>query len=527
MNVFQDLIEELKQENLLEETVFSIAAGAKNGEGTAPLNSETFDQVQTNGKQDLHPNPEDEETSDFALAAEDENELPEIEKPKNEREFYRKRAIEEVSSLQMIEHVLSGVEREHMKTTPASYDDLAVKTALHRFLQASAESREDSTERELELLQETQNWFAAMVARDAEVSVANIRRFCENSRPVLSSQALVALARFYRNSPYTEISRGKFDFVMTRLFSRDVGNHKRQLLFGRPETIGHISTLYSNWSSIVLYDGAEDAERVRSAVRQFGEFLTEIRGVSKFDDLVTGEFFERVRQFKESCNELFFHPEVLAAAFECNIGTGNRFVDLVESARSFTSPEEIEEKYGYAYDQMVSSAAGRTIHLLGILRGDINPAESWGHAKPSETLKHEGSAKALTTGKSKTSGSGLFSVNKWLLAATVLISAISGGIYYWAENAEERDSASSIAGKIDVGGSEIAIQIKSARASGESLYLIMQPTWDTISEDEQRSTLQKAFHFGNSKGFRRVQLLNEKGRALGYADSGRMELQRP
>lgn len=527
MNVFQDLIEELKQENLLEETIFSIAANAKSGEGADSPKSEDFDQVSTNGKQQFHAIPEGPVASDVVLQEYEANELPEIEKPKNEREFYRKRAIEEVSSLQMIEHVISGVEREHMKTTPSSYDDLAVKTALHRFLKASADAREDSTERELELMQETQNWFAAMVARDAEVSVANIRRFCENSRPVLSSQALLALARFYRNSPYSELSRGKFDFVMTRLFSRDAGNNKRQLLFGRQETIGHISTLYSNWSSILLYDGAEDAETVRNAVSQFGEFLAEIRGAAKFDDLVASEFFERVRQFKEGCQELFFHPEVLAAAFECNIGTGNRFVDLVESARSFTNPEDVEEKYGYAYDQLVSGAAARTIHLLGILRGDVNPTESWDKGRSAETKKQARSEKAVVAGKSKSLVSGLFSVNKWLLAATILISAISGGIYYWAENAEERDSSSSIAKKIDVGGSEIAIDIKSARATGESLYLVMQPTWDVKSEAEQRTFLEKALHFGNVKGFRRVQLLNEKGRALGYADSGRIDLQRP
>ena len=523
MNVFEDLIEELKQENLLEETIFSVAT--EPGQGAAAAVSDGAESSPKGGKQALATDFDIAADEVFAESGDPADDLPEIVKPANDKEFYRKRAIEEVSSLQMVEHVLSGVEREHMKAKPATYDDLAIKTALHKFLQATADANEDSTARELELMQETQNWCTALTARDAEVSAANIRRFCENSRPVLSSQALLALARFYRNSPYSELTRGKFDFVMTRLFSRDTGNNRRQLLFGRQETIGHISTLYSNWSSISLHDDADSREHVKDAVKKFGEFLTEIRGAAKFDDLIASEFFERVRQYKESCNELFFHPEVLAAVFECNIGTGNRFVDLVEAARKFTSPEDVEEKYGYAYDQLVSNAAGRTIHLLGIMRGDANPADFWGNANAAETRKQAGST-ATTAGQAKTSRAGLFSVNKWLLAATILITAISGGIYFWAESAEERDSASAIAGKIDVGSSEIATEIKSARTSGESLYLVMQPTWDSMSEDEQKAILQKALQFGTSKGFRRVQLLNEKGRGLGYADSGRLDLQR-
>ena len=35
----------------------------------------------------------------------------------------------------MVEHVLSGVEREHLKTSPMSDDDLEAKKALHKFLQ--------------------------------------------------------------------------------------------------------------------------------------------------------------------------------------------------------------------------------------------------------------------------------------------------------------------------------------------------------------------------------------------------------
>ncbi|MBK9162327.1 MAG: hypothetical protein IPM21_00080 [Acidobacteria bacterium] len=44
--------------------------------------------------------------------------MPEIARSLNPRDFFRKRAVDEVSSMQMVEDVLSGVEREHMKVVP-------------------------------------------------------------------------------------------------------------------------------------------------------------------------------------------------------------------------------------------------------------------------------------------------------------------------------------------------------------------------------------------------------------------------
>ena len=37
----------------------------------------------------------------------------------------------------MVEHMISAIEREYMKTVPTAYDDLEAKKALHKFLQVS------------------------------------------------------------------------------------------------------------------------------------------------------------------------------------------------------------------------------------------------------------------------------------------------------------------------------------------------------------------------------------------------------
>ncbi len=104
----------------------------------------------------------------------------------------------------MVEHVLSGIEREYMKIVPSSYDDLRAKTALHKFLQVQGDSTTtEYAEAEFHLMRETEAWSSALSARDSKISVANLRRFCENSRPILSSQALLGLGRFYRNSAFS------------------------------------------------------------------------------------------------------------------------------------------------------------------------------------------------------------------------------------------------------------------------------------------------------------------------------------
>jgi len=54
-----------------------------------------------------------------------------------------------------------------------------------------------------------------------------------------------------------------------------------------------------------------------------------------------------------------------------------------------------------------------------------------------------------------------------------------------------------------------------------------QPTWSALSEDEQRQLLGEAFAFAQSVGLKRVNILNEKGRTIGYATKDKAEVFRP
>lgn len=522
MSVFEDLIDELKNENLLEDTVIELrpeAPESLNGTVTA-----------TGG--DAEPPATEHTTEESDLAEIPEGvDLPKIEKPSNEREFFRKRAMDEVSSLQMVEHVLSGVEREHMKISPVSYDDLGAKKALHKFIQVSGDLRSpEHAEAEFELRQETEAWNYALYERDQKISVANIRRFCEESRPVLSSQALIAMARFYRNSPYSEDVRGKFDYIMTRLFSREAGDECRRHLFKHDEMIGHINTLYANWSSIALYTNEDDQVEVSLTVTRFDEFIVELENAENFGELLQTDFFGRVRSYKEESAEMFYVPEVVAAAIACNLAIGNRYVELIAREKVRVAPESIEEKYAET-DGVISEAAGKSLSVVEVLALEFTPEEPEYFEEEAEVAPKPVSSKPVSA---KTRGAqiaeprtfDLFGVNKWLMAFCIFLLLVSGSIYMFADRVVGGvDSGNvQVAQGLEIDDPEIKQFVSSPRMTKETFYAVVEPSFKALDEEQQRELLARMQKFATAKNLKKVNLLDKTGRTVAFASQGRLEL---
>src|SRR5689334_8545302 len=129
MNVFEDLVLELKEENLLEDTIVDRAI-------------DTTDEPNVKEPEEVLIAEPDAATHTPEIVVESNaepipNDLPPRppKKPAHGREFFNKRAVAEVSSLQMVEHVLTGVEREYLKIVPKTFDDFNAKKALNTFLQ--------------------------------------------------------------------------------------------------------------------------------------------------------------------------------------------------------------------------------------------------------------------------------------------------------------------------------------------------------------------------------------------------------
>lgn len=529
MNIFEDLIEELKEENLLEETVKKTEKSENNLKipGSFAGETETIPALKLEeAEQLIKSTSEAEKTGGFFDNQNSKNTFQEKKSTKNklrdEIEYYRKRAIEEVSFLQMVEHVFASVEREQMKIAPKPYDDLEVKKVLHTFLQVSgaAESPEHA-QLEFRLLQETESWYSALSHRDKRISVTHLRRYCETTKPSLSAPALVALGRFYRNLPYSEPVRSKFDLVLTRLFSKDCGNEKRELILKRDELIKQLNELYADWSSIPLYStDDEDNSEILLVALKFEDFMAEIEAATSFDELVRNDFFNRLRIFKETSNEQFYAPLITASAIESNVRIGNRFVELLVKEREKGESARLEENYGFLHDQSISDATSKTLQLVELLKERSEPP-----AEQKETVQKE-SAPAKTETKSNTENvvkavkkdrSGFFSVNKWLLVATIVSVALSFSLYFWANYQDSSEKVSQNVKKVNLENSMLKEYIKEARISDSTFFGITLPSWTGLSREKKEEILKKILSIGAEKGFKNVHLLDKEGKTAASA----------
>lgn len=589
MNVFEDLIEELKEENLLEETVIETKS-IKNVKDTYEVlppesvgilsnsNNSSSDSVNQNNYPDLEniqnfgdvdtisqntviddefsaaeaflrdnhnfetteevqDSPEDskfeqesliERNDDFALPEEfKDNE--QNKKILSEKEFFQKRAMEEVTGLQMVEFVLSGVEREQMKVVSLAYDDLGVKKALHTFMQIAEDVQSpEHAQAEFSLMQETENWCSALSHRDRRISVAHLRRFCETTRPVLSTQALISLARFYRNLPFSESVRSKFDLVVTRLFSKETEYEKRELFFSREELTGHLKELYAEWSSIQLYSNEENDDEIVVAINSFEEFMKEASRADDFGDLVKNDFFNRLRVFKESTQELFYAPIIAATAIECNIFIGNVYVDLIENERNRTNIDELQEKYGFIHDQSISDATSKTLQLVELLKErettlEIKPATENEEAKKKDKKTDESYKTENVFSFNKAKGSAFFGINKWLLFATFFVVLLCGGLFVYVEFLSEDLQMSPTVKKIELEGKTYKEFIQTARISDNIFYGVTLPSWETLSEEKRTAEINKIFEDTKNKSVKTIHLLNQKGKTVAFATPEKIE----
>lgn len=545
MNLFEDLVIELKQENLLEDTVIDIdRSGA--AEIAADDAVPSADNARVEPAEAAYSASGDVEPEGTQIV-EEHGQGPQpatgvsneaAGQPSSEREYYKKRAAAEVSSLQMVEHILSAVEREYSKKIPRNYDDLEVKKALAVFLLEDAEvSDETRTDAERVITEETAGWCSTLAARDRSITVADLRRYCENCRPMLSSQAMLSLARFYRNLPYSEPTRGKFDFIITRLFSRPLSDQTRKQLFARDEMAGHIRNLYADWASVSLYNDQDAEMSIELTVLSFAELTEEAEKAISFDDLIKSDFFGRLRLFKESIAELFYAPEVAAAAIECNIRIGNVYVELIDRERERADADSVHERYSFIDNQVVSEAAGRSLELADLLRTRESTDEEPDADEPefllAEATAEEGSEPVLeqrafpAKKKAPSRIGGVISnlaVNKWLIVIGLVLVIGSVGVYVWANFLLPEPPSSESVERYDLQSSPFRNDLRVAKISSETFYGVLQPGWETMTKEKQEDLLNRIRQAGGNGRWINVNLMNMQGRTVAFASPTRLEI---
>ncbi|MEQ1644898.1 MAG: hypothetical protein ABL959_15725 [Pyrinomonadaceae bacterium] len=539
MNVFEDLVIELQEENLLEQTVIGDRRQPQLDSFDLELNEVASPQPELAPQTEVQI----ETAADFAVAAmvepvEKAQEFsPQNQRQRNNKEFFKKRAMTEVSSLQIVEHVITGVEREYLKILPHTYDDFKAKKALNNFLQIpDGVNTEEHAEAEFELLQQTEAWCSALAERDKNVPVAALRQFCENTRPALSSQALLAAARFYRNLPYSEGVRSKFDFVITRLFSRANETEQRVALFSREETLNHIKKLYAEWSSVPLYATNDDDTDVVMAALSFDDLAIESENAASFDQLIQTNFFGRLREFKESISELFFAPSVTAAAIDANVRIGNSYVKLISFEREKLDSDSIQSKYAEMDGGVVSDATARTLELVDVLKAPRLEREhveaNFDTEEPKEQEYQEPRAEKKVDSKKKANPRALLAgikeqileFNKWVLIGCAILVLATGGLVIWS-NYFAKPPVSN-AGVVEVNFSNPAIDeyIEKAKVSNTMLYAQMKDSWETLPKEKRLELLKTMYDGGSTRGFNQVNLIDKDGKAIGFASQSRLEV---
>jgi hypothetical protein len=234
---------------------------------------------------------------------------------------------EQAVQLRVVERFLSEVERRLLKTTPQVFDIERIRTALQILKTFSEQDEIDEVlEAEFRLDQEFHLWRELIIERDQRIETYHFRRLCDSAPYPLEDEIFVVLAKFYRELHITSATQSKFDLCITRLFTRPVSSARRELRGLRSDNIKRLENLLPG------NDDQAPSSGVNDAVAAIDCFINEALDFRVFEDLVKANIFDRYREFKRDLDYLFFQPEILAAAVECNVVLGNVFDELLRTA---------------------------------------------------------------------------------------------------------------------------------------------------------------------------------------------------
>jgi hypothetical protein len=233
----------------------------------------------------------------------------------------------EAVRLRIVERFLSEVERRMMKVSPVVFDVERVRTAFQILKSIVPEDGEDvCQEAEFRLEQEFQLWRSLTIDRDSKIETYHFRRFCDAAREPLDDEIFIALALFYRGLPFSPSSQSKFDLAVSRLFTGPRDGDRRILRFTREEIIHRLRGLFDSSAAV------GQNEEVPAAIDQIERFISEATAFADIEELIESKIFDRYRAFKRDLGPLFFEPDVIAVAVNCNVAVGNAFQDLLDAA---------------------------------------------------------------------------------------------------------------------------------------------------------------------------------------------------
>jgi hypothetical protein len=277
---------------------------------------------------------------------------------------------EEAMSLRITEKFLSLVETSLLRDARPAFPVSAIKDHLKNI---NPRSGTDDVARQASiqgLRAEFAKWREYLAETDASIETFHLRRYCDASLASMNDKIFLSLARFYRAVPLSRNSQSKFDLMMTRAFTRGMRGRNRLMSFDRDAIAEKIRELYSDWQESSAGTGSEEDD-IQDAEIRFNAFIAEAHSLSEFDGLIESDIFERLREFKRDLGEMYFAPECVAAAVECNVTVGQTFDSLMTVLNSSLN-QRLGEKIDFAGALIDGSLEGQSslVDLLAGMSGD-------------------------------------------------------------------------------------------------------------------------------------------------------------
>ena len=230
---------------------------------------------------------------------------------------------EQAMVLRIVEVFLSQIELTLLVRSTPSNDFAALKGDLE-----TLKNHPEAAQLKADIEHKLERWRRALSKRDERIEAYQIRRYCDGLKIALDREILFAMARFYREQPYSRNSLSKFDMMLTRAFSSKVGDFRHCLVADRESLTEMLAKRFERWGRTPK----ANLTSMDAAVATFDRFIDECFSIEQFDQFSTSGIFERVREYKTSLGDGFFVPAVTAVAIECNIALGNRLNVLISEA---------------------------------------------------------------------------------------------------------------------------------------------------------------------------------------------------
>ncbi len=298
---------------------------------------------------------------------------------------------EKALHLRIVEEFLTQLELHLLKSPSEQFNLDPVKQCLSELKTLSDDPTESDRRKrvEFQLAHELLLWQDHLAKRDERIEAYHIRRYCDGLRKPLDSEVYVALARFYREIPRSRHSLSKFDLAITRAYSVQLTDIRRQLVSPRKAIAESISAHYCSWDRVAVTSQGSHRDEV-----VFDAFLNECNTVADFHSLTASRLFDRIREYKSELADRFWDPIVVAAAIECNVLVGNKLNFLMAKAS-----ETLGERLGSEFDfagafQDASPNAGN--HISEVIRAIDKKDSLITSVSESDDLKFLRSLLALT-----------------------------------------------------------------------------------------------------------------------------------